>query len=475
MTFFLSACDDETGNIGGNVMPDIDDIEVTQNIFSVISSSVKADSVLGTTSTSYLGKITDPETNATTYCDFLAQFHILDNTSFPELSSLVMDNGEIEADSIDIRLYVESYYGDSLNSMKMGIYELDTANAMKENMIYYSNIDPWKYVNNNESSVKKQVVFAVKDLTLNDSLQSVSSSVKNIRITLPKEYGSFIMRKYYSNPDYFKNSYNFIHHVCPGFYYRLLSGNGTMLAIDVSTLSVYFRYTSGDSVINGVQRMSATEEVLQNTRIENKNIDKLIECEDYTYLKTPVGIYTEVTLPIDSIYDSEHLNDTLNSAKISFARINDSVQTTYNLPIPSTLLMVKKDSLYKFFEESKVADGQTSFTASFTEKDNAYTFTNIATLISDIYYRRKTDAQIKATDSESTIKAKYAAWEETHPNWNKVLLVPVVATYSQQNVNGVTRNVLTRVRNDLSLASTRLVGGNTKDIKISVIYSQFKQ
>ena len=51
-------------------------------------------------------------------------------------------------------------------------------------------------------------------------------------------------------------------------------------------------------------------------------------------------------------------------------------------------------------------------------------------------------------------------------NWNKVMLIPVVTTYNSLNV-------LTRVRNDLSLGSTRLVGGDTKDIKISVVYSRF--
>ena len=106
--------------------------------------------------------------------------------------------------------------------------------------------------------------------------------------------------------------------------------------------------------------MATTEEVLQNTRIENKNLERLLETENATYLKTPVGIYTEVTLPIDSIYNDEHINDTINSAKISFTRINDDKQTTYNLPIPQTLLMVKTDELYDFFENSRVADAMTS-------------------------------------------------------------------------------------------------------------------
>ena len=477
LVFIAVSCDDDTGNIGGKVMPGYDELKITQGIFSVFSRSIKADSVLGTTSTSYLGKITDPETNSTTYCDFLAQFHALENFSFPAADSLVQDNNVIEADSIELNLYIDSYYGDSLNSMKLGIYELDTANAMNENMIYYSNMDPWKYVNNKENAIRKEISFAVVDMALSDSMQTLYSSSlqRKIRIKLPTEYGTFIMRKYYENPNNFKNTYNFIHHVCPGFYYRILSGNGTMLNIDNAIMTIHFRYMQNDSIYNGYQKVAATEEVLQNTRIENKNIEPLLETEDYTYLKTPVGIYTEVTLPIDSIYSDEHINDTLNSAKISFARVNDSKLTEYNLPKPQTLLMLKSEELYSFFENSKVADGETSYVATFASSDNAYTFENISLLVSNIYNTRKTESGVTANDSEATIKAKYAKWEAKHPLWNKVTLVPVTTTYSQQSNGYTTQNVLTRVRNDLSLASTRLVGGNTGEIKMSVIYSRFKQ
>ena len=317
-------------------------------------------------------------------------------------------------------------------------------------------------------------------MTLGDSLKNASSHNRNICIKLPKDYGTFIMKKYYENPSNFADSYSFIHNVCAGFYYRIISGNGTMFNIDATkldavTLNIYFRYKEGDSITNGVQKMATTEEVLQNTRIENKNMEKLLEAENHTYLKTPAGIYTEVTLPIDSIYNDSHINDTINSAKISFSRINDDKQTTYNLPIPQNLLMVKADELYSFFEKSKVADGSTSYVTSYSEKENAYTFNNISALVSNLYAVRKSGAGVKASDSKAVKEAKYAKWEAEHPTWNKVLLVPVNTTYSQQTIGYTTQNVLSRVRNDLSLSSTRLAGGNSGDIKISVIYSRFKK
>ena len=82
---------------------------------------------------------------------------------------------------------------------------------------------------------------------------------------------------------------------------------------------------------------------------------------------------------------------------------------------------------------------------------------------------------MNASDSKATKETKYAKWEAEHPNWNKVLLVPVTTTYTQQSIGYQTQNVLSRVRNDLSLSSTRLAGGNSGDIKISVIYSRFKK
>ena len=56
----------------------------------------------------------------------------------------------------------------------------------------------------------------------------------NIRIKLDKaytdkngvtynNYGTYIMRKYCENPGFFlQNSYNFIHNVVPGFYFKTL-------------------------------------------------------------------------------------------------------------------------------------------------------------------------------------------------------------------------------------------------------------
>ena len=63
-------------------------------------------------------------------------------------------------------------------------------------------------------------------------------------------------------------------------------------------------------------------------------------------------------------------------------------------------------------------------------------------------------------------------WLALHPDWNKVVLVPVSTEYVTVGQN----QVLAKVSHDMSMTSTRLVGGSAnpnQPIRISVIYSKF--
>lgn len=466
MGWLLTACDDETGSFGSVMMPETDDPLVTQAIFYATTVSIKADSLVSNTSDCYLGRVTDPETGATTTCDFLAQFYQLEDYSLPAIDQMLKDdNGEIYADSVEIRLYVSSYYGDSLNSMKMGVYELDTANVLDEDATYYTNIDPTQYLSTAEGAISKVVSYAVTDLSVPDTTRYDDDYSKNILVKLPVEYGTQIMKKYYENPEYFENSYQFIRHVVPGFYFKTLAGNGTMVEIDVSTLSIYFSYVIDDSVYVGVERVAATEEVLQNNSIENTGLDDLLDSEEYTMLKTPAGIFTQVTLPIDSIFYG-HENDTVNSAKIVFTRYNNTLKSQYNLEPPSKVLLVPVDEMVEFFENHDLPDGRTTFVASYSEDYNSYTFSNIANLVTYMKTTRDDEAGVEESDGDEERTQKREAWMEENPDWNKVLLVPVVTQTASTGS-------YTKVNNDFSLTSTKLAGGENTPIQMTIIYSTF--
>ena len=191
---------------------------------------------------------------------------------------------------------------------------------------------------------------------------------------------------------------------------------------------------------------------------DDNAIKNLAEDNSCTYLKTPSGIFTEITLPVDDVKYG-HENDTLNTAKLTLTRINNNNHGEYSLEAPTTLLMIPKDSLYSFFENGDIVDYQKSYVASYNSSYNNYVFNNISSLITYMYNIKKEGL------------AANPNWlsEEKNKDWNKVLIIPVsVVTNSSSQI--------VKVTHDMSLTSTKLVGGPDNQngpIQLSVVYSKF--
>lgn len=464
----IASCDDTTDSIGNSLTDNMDMLKVTTDTFNVATRSIVADSVLSRSTTGYLGKIRDIETGNYITGDFMAQFSTLENYKLPEKDSIVsLQDGEVIADSCSIRLFYTDYYGDSLATMNITAYEMNE--PMKEGVKYYSNFDPIAEGLIRNDGMKVNKTYTLTDLSISDEDRADESSyTPNIKINLNKpytdkngvtynNYGTYIMRMYYEAPDRFKNSYNFIHEVCPGFYFKTNDGIGSMAYITVSQLNIYFRYLN-DSTYVGTTSFSATEEVLQTTNISNdkQNIADLANDNTCTYLKTPAGIFTEITLPVDEITEN-HSNDTINTAKISLTRINNNTHDEYSLSAPSTLLMIPKDSLYTFFENGDNVDYKKSFIATYSSSTNQYTFNNISGMITYM------------ADIKKKGLAENSNWLNEHPDWNRVVVIPVSVTTNSSSQ-------IVKIVHDMSLTSTKLVGGSEnpyEPIKINVIYSKF--
>lgn len=470
-SFFLVSCDDTTDNIGSSLIDNVDKLHITTDTFTVSTRSIVADSVLSRNMTGYLGKVRDPETGAYLSSSFMTQFYSPENFSFPDKDSIQSRDelGEVMADSCDIRLYYNGFYGDSLATMKMSVYEL--TKPVEEQKFFYSNFNPEKeYISGNENKTNK--VYTLVDLNVDEKTRYSSDYMPAIRISLDKEYGTKILKAYYDNPKAFKNAYSFIHDVMPGFYFKSVGGLGSMAYISLSQLNVYFRHkttttasdgTKRDTIITSVGAFPGTEEVLQTTTVSNdkSTLQKLVSDNSCTYLKSPAGIFTEMRIPVKDIVEKQyigedgktysHKNDTINSAKVVLTRINNAQDSEYTLAIPQTLLILPKADMYSFFEKKKVADYKTSFLATYNSSTNTYTFNNIGGLVKHLYENG----------------------DRTKADWDKVVIIPVTTTY---NTTSTTKELIA-VNHDMSLASTRLVGGPESkygDIKICVIYSKFK-
>ena len=469
---FVISCDEDTGNLG--IISEDDGITNSSAVFNVYSRSIAMDSIIANSTTSFLGDIIDPETNSRIQACFAAQFHTFENYAFPDKKNMFPidptltiqpshTNDSVFCDSIELRLYFDKYYGDGSNPMKLEILPLDKKNIIQEDRTYYSNLDLKQFVDTNAKTLATKM-FSPEDFSITDAERNSSKHSDNIRITLPKEYGTQILQDYYAHPEYFKSSYSFIRNVCPGFYFHCISGSGTMLGINVSTINLYFTYydsTQPDSIYQGVARFAATPEVIQSTQISNRNLEHLLNDDNCTYIKTPAGICTELTIPIDEIYE-QHQTDSVSKAQLTLTRFNKQ-QENYLFGTPSTLLLVKEDDMYSFFEQRKVTNTKTSYTATFNESNNSYSFENICRFISSCK-RDKLDGMAAERLSEDE-------WEAKHPNWNKVVLIPVKVSNSTDSFGTSNQSSVTH---DIGMNSIRLVGGTKNAIQMQVIYSRFK-
>ena len=178
---------------------------------------------------------------------------------------------------------------------------------------------------------------------------------------------------------------------------------------------------------------------------------------------------------MNEIVDGAHYNDTINAASVTLTTVNTNNHTANAIGAPERIMLVPKNMAYSFFENSRVTDDSYSFLAKYNTTYNAYSFSNISRLITNLKNKRDREARVTPQDSEAVRKAKWAAWEAQNPDWNKVYLIPVdVVTTTSTNSYGVVSTVIHSVKNQLGMYSTMLKGGPQGLVKMDVVYSRFE-
>lgn len=468
----IYSCDEDTATIGQSLTNDTDQLSLTSANYEVSTRTVVADSVFTLSNTCYFGCVRDPETGTEVKSEFSSQFHLTEYMYvYPDANITSRFNDLPAADSCDLVVYVQTPFSqkDSLTAMKMRVNELDS--PMEEGQHYYSNYDPFRLGMIREDGLVKDKMFTYGNLTDKDSLRATSTYFHNIRIPLNdaytakdgstyNNYGTYVLQQYFQHPEYFRNSYAFAHHVCPGFFFQITDGLGFHTQVYGIGLRTYYTAKNDTATFAASMVLAGTKEVVQTTLVTNDNetLRQLAREEGYTYIKSPAGLFTEVALPVDQIKQG-HESDSLLSSKIVFQRLNNQSSDDRVLSIPSTLLMVPVDSLYSFFENNRVPDYTLSFYAVYSSSTNTYTFSNISNLITALWNTKKRET------------ASNPSWTSEHPNWNKVVLVPISYTTSTSS------SEFTSVEHNMGLTSTRLVGGPAnpnQPIQVNVVYGKFK-
>lgn len=509
----IFGCDDNTGTLGMGMLPDSDGLSAHTASFDVTTYSVEAEQVFSKTSTGYIGRFTDPDFG---YYEssFLSELNCTDDYIFPAVYKESADGtsgtGMMAGDtvvSVSLVLYYKSWFGDSLNACRMSVYELNDEwlNDRKTADNYrYTDFDITKYYDPNKLLGRK--AYSAYDATIPDSVRNATDSYGNsiyypyVAFRLDKEqYGNRILklnREYQEGKnDYFKNAENFINKVFKGIYAKSDYGDGTILYIDRVDLQMQFRFhyvdeetglalkkksddengkAGEDSLYYSTATVFAsTKEVVQANKFTNSDkLKERLKETDWTYIKSPAGIFTEAVLPYDEIY-KELANDTLNAVKLTFTNYHQNDNYEFSMSAPDNVLLIRKSDYKKFFTENQLPDNITSYTVAHNNiATNQYTFSNIARLVTScigIKNTAKAEAQKEAGSNWNEAEWE-AKWTAENPDWDKVWLIPVSASYDTN------KTTLIGIQNDLKPSYAKLKGGTTGDkLKLEVTYTTFNK
>ena len=515
-------CDDNTAGLGLGMFPGSDqNINGKLSTFDVTTESVHAGEIYAMTNVGYVGKFTD-ETFGTYQAGFLAELNCPEGMTFPGVYDgtaldankkatrvMVGDDNEDNKDvtfirddnnkiignihTIELYLWYSSYFGDSLTACRLSVYELsenlDTEHA------YYTNINPENYYDHADpNSLLGTKAYTAVDLSVKDSIRNLSTYVPSVHVSFrdeaAKEIGKEIIKK--ANELGVNLDNKEFRKIFKGIYVKSDYGDGTVLYINQAQMNVVYKCYAVDTITgvklqkkvaeNGVYKDSTyygyrtfatTREVIQANQLENDKaaIQNCINKSEWTYLKSPAGIFTQLTLPVSQIAEKLQ-GDTLNAVKLGIPIYNETSDKKFGMSTPKNVLLIRKKYKDSFFKGNQLSDGITSSlftptTTSFTQ----YTFNNITQMINDCLgdgEREKAEKSLPMTleiinslgEKEEKVVTTIEEWEE-YSDWNKFILIPVLVTTDSSSSNsyyGSSSNVIS-IQHDLKPGYARLKGG----------------
>lgn len=378
----MVGCDDDLNLVGSSIQPDSDKIAVFTDTFMMESSTVKVDSIFARSVRGLLGEFYDP-LYGNLKSDYICQFYCPENYKFAHTPI----GGAI--DSVDFRITYYSSIGDTLTPMRVQVYNVTT--PLTKN--YYTNMNPANH-SDMTTSLGMQT-YTAYDATVSDSIRKIKDEdddnyyVPYITVRLAKEIGQNFYNETITNPGSFKNQESF-NKFFPGLYVTTTFGRGNILNVANSAFSIYYKYmatvkgsTGQDSsfVARGVERFNVTKEVIQLNRIENSGIETLLQPNnEYSYLKSPAGVFTRLTIPAAEIIKKVN-GHIINNIPLTLKAMPQE-SWKYALAPPTNLLLIPEDSVKTFFENGQIENNITSFlSADYMASTRRYSFSNISALL----------------------------------------------------------------------------------------------
>ena len=378
-------CDDNTAGLGLGMFPGSDqNINGKLSTFDVTTESVHAGKIYAMTNVGYVGKFTD-ETFGTYQAGFLAELNCPTGMTFPgvydgtaldekkKATRVMVDkeglgddvkpiyNTDNENDpnrklignihTIELYLWYSSYFGDSLTACRLSVYELGEAEEeLNQENAYYTDIEPEKFYN--PKNLLGTKAYTAVDLSVKDSIRKLSTYVPSVHVSFKQDAAIEIGTKIIQKANEFGINFDdkTFREIFKGIYVKSDYGDGTVLYINQAQMNVVYKCYAvdtltgvklkkkvleegdteyKDSTYYGYRTFTTTREVIQANQLQNDKaaIQNCINNPEWTYLKSPAGIFTQLTLPVSQIAEKLQ-GDTLNAVKLGIPKLSTLPRTT---------------------------------------------------------------------------------------------------------------------------------------------------
>ncbi|NDV68921.1 DUF4270 domain-containing protein [Dysgonomonas sp. 25] len=437
------ACSDTLNSIGTSIQPDGDDINLEVDTFYVTAETVMWDSIYARTTNALVGEYDDPVFGQIK-SDYLCEFFCPKTTYFSDKLTRI--------DSVYLKVYTHGFVGDSLSPMGLSVYMAN----QNLNRDFYTNVNPADYCDLTE--VMGRSVFTLSEVKTWSTVDK--KPLKEIRIPLDTIWGRKIYDEWMNHPSTFTNS-DSLRKFIPGIYVTTTLGRGTLLNVYGTTLMMKYSYTgrNHDDTVDSTYTsggfvLDVAPEVIQLNSVENADLDGLITpSTEKAYMKSPAGVYTELTIPLNDIANIVRKDTTVNSAVFKLTGFTDDEQFS-GFDRPTNLLFINKDSIDSFFKNKDLPNGKTNFIVTYTSSSNTYNFGNISKLVN--YYLDKFREE------------NYA----TIPDLKYVLMPVEVETVAKTDYYGNVTYETIGISNTMAPTSA-VLRINPNYMKLPIVYSKY--
>ncbi len=440
----LMSCNSDVTDMGQSIRPEGDQITVLTDTFHLSTRSVFVEKMYNRPDSLLLGTFIDNRYGST-FADILARMEAaFDSVGFRYPDGAV-------ADSSFLLMTYLSWFGADNSAMSVKVYEMNKGNYLDYYTYYPTNIDVSDYCD--------------QTVLLGDAVIYAGDSAQYIRVKLTDDFTQrlFENSRDFSDEEDFFERFN-------GLYITTTLGDATMIYLNAVGMTLYYHYSAqvegSDTTFVNTTNYVVDGAVVNRFMHPDTTLvgDYLAQHDSINYIASPANIYTQVNVPLRRMV--QQMKDSVGDKRliVNGANIRVEVKDTANVvegssisvPIPSYMLLMKKDEVDVFFQDNGLPTDSVVYT-SYSSTDSSYTF-NIAA-----YMTREIQ---KVSDSDGNLQI------DQMPEQLELLMLPVRVVLSSTTS---TTTTLSSVSQQELINGVTIRSGSDKNrpMKIDLVYSGF--